>query len=102
MIIEAKLWVDDSGEDILSFSLDPEIHVRLTDVQGVNDLKDLFVEILSNLILGDVSVELQDSSEYENQMYKEICEEYIIELNKDIAEARKNLILEGLIEEVDE
>jgi len=97
MKIEAVLEKLDNEEEVLKFRLTPEKSVRLTSTQGVNDLKDVFVTLLNKLTTDDVLVELVDNPDYDNKMYRDICAEYVVELNKDIAEARRNLIKEGLV-----
>jgi hypothetical protein len=100
MIINAILNAIEDN-DILSFELTPVLQVKLTDTQGSNDLLNVFVAILKILVAEDVSVQLIDNPSYTNQMYKDICAEYIAELNNDIKEARKSLLSEGLAANTD-
>jgi len=88
MIIEARLLTSNQNVDVLRFELNPPVDVRLTSTDGAKDLQVLFVELLKLLINDQVEISLIENPDYKNQMYFNICTEYILDLNKDLAEAK--------------
>lgn len=92
---------DSAGQDV--FRLESEkgdiIDVKLTDSEDAAALKHMFSELLNSLLQdGDVSVSYENTTEYKNGMYKEVCSEYVNVLVAEIESAKRRLIAEGLIE----
>lgn len=88
------------GKDVfrLSSENDNGFDVRLTDAEDATALKHMFSEILSSLLQDEeVSVSYEDTKDYKNGMYKEVCKEYVDVLATEIESAKARLITEGFI-----
>ena len=93
--IIVKLF-DNNGIDTLLFSIpstNEGISVNLNDTSGQKDLKFVFEELLKILSNQDVELKLLVDDSYKKGLYKEVCTEYIAELNKEIKEVRKEIRL---------
>lgn len=93
--IKVKLF-DNKGIDTLLFSIpdtNEGISVNLNDTSGQKDLKFVFEELLKILSNQDVELKLLVDDSYKKGLYKEVCTEYIAELNKEIKEVRKEIRL---------
>ncbi len=92
--INAKL-VDVNGTDTLIFEL-PEIEdgisVNLNANEGQNDLKRVFESLLVIINTQDVLIKLEIDDEYKKTLYKEVCAEYIEDLNKEIKRVRSDVL----------
>lgn len=91
--IEVKLF-DNNGIDTLLFCIprDEEgISVNLNDTSGQNDFKRVFETILKELETKDIIFNLTIDDHYKKGLYKEVCEEYIADLNKEINTIRNEI-----------
>lgn len=92
-IINVKL-LEDNGTDIMLFYIPGEengISVNLNETSGQKDLKNVFGRILKILNTKDVVLELNIDKLYKKGLYKEVCQEYISDLNEEIKEVREEI-----------
>lgn len=92
-VIMVKLF-DNNGIDTLLFSIpstNEEIPVNLNETSGQKDLKIVFEKLLIILNNQDIKLNLSIDPSYKKGLYKEVCKEYIADLNKEIKEVRKEI-----------
>lgn len=82
--------------DYLVFDLDEEqypdgMKVNLNSSTSQADLKQVFAKLLELMIEGPIKLELQISEGYSRGLYKDVCKEYIDDLNKEIEQVYNNL-----------
>ena len=87
--------MDYNQSDVLSFVLDenkPEEYiVNLNDADSQQALKHVFSKLLNMLIETDIELSLEIDDDYTKGLYKDVCSEYIVELNKELQEVKKIL-----------
>lgn len=87
--------LDLDGVDTLIFEL-PEtengISVNLNNNEGQNDLKKVFENLLVLINDHDVELKLEIDEHYKKGLYKEVCAEYIDDLNKEIKSVRREVL----------
>lgn len=90
-VIKVKLH-ENSGKDIMVFEFpDKEINVNLNETSGQKDFKIVFENLLKRLNDMDIELELSIDDQYKKVLYKEVCNEYISELNKEIKQIREEI-----------
>lgn len=76
--------------DVLVFCLDednPEKYVvNLNSSSNQAEIKDVFSKLLELLITDDITLELNIADGYSKGLYKDVCTEYIQDLNREIAQ----------------
>lgn len=93
--IEVRLLAVDSETDVLRFFFDEEkIDVNLNSSTCQNDIKNVFVRVLNILVEKEVLFNLVFDKDYDRTMYKEVCTEYINDLNKEIQSVRGKIVEE--------
>lgn len=78
-------------KDLLVFELDSEVSVCLNDENGQSNLKDVFAELLRELILQPIKLDLEIDKSYKTGLYIDVCTEYIKDLNREINRVSKNI-----------
>lgn len=90
-IIEVRLTVLDNM-DVLVFMLDLEnpkkYVINLNDQNSQAQIKEVFAKLLEMLLKMDLALELKIEDGYSKGLYKDVCSEYISELNKEIAQTK--------------
>lgn len=96
-VINVKLYSPDEDSDVLSFEVtgDHTIEVNLNDDSCQNRLKEVFIELFSLQLKGEIELHLVIDEAYKRTLYKEVCSEYIKDLNTELAGVR-SIILEEL------
>lgn len=93
-VIEVKLTVL-SDADVLVFGLDekqPEEYVvNLNSANSQHELKKVFSYLLQKLLEEDIMLEYTAAPGYSKGLYKEVCKEYIDDLNRELSQVRTNL-----------
>ena len=90
-IIEVLLTVNNE-EDLLVFKVnDKNMTVNLNSPTCQGELKNLFSNLLGLLIKDDIELVLAIDDDYSRQMYIEVCEEYIKDLNRELNECKSEL-----------
>lgn len=88
--IEVALLARDETTDILRFKFDGNpLDVNLNSPLCQNELKAVFVRLLQMIIENDVCLEFTHADDYGRQMYIEVCEEYIRDLNRELASSKE-------------
>lgn len=87
------LLCEKDGIDYMSFEFENStIDVNLNGVDGQQDLKQVFSIILSLLETTEVALKLEFADGYKKGLYKEVCTEYIDDLNQEIIQARQEIM----------
>lgn len=90
-IIEVLL-TGNNEEDFLVFKVnDKNMTVNLNSPTCQGELKNLFSNLLGLLIKDDIELVLAIDDDYSRQMYIEVCEEYIKDLNRELNECKSEL-----------
>ena len=85
-IIKATLLERDDI-DVLCFIIDEEeLDINLNSPECQNSLKKLFSLILEKAVDGSIEITLEIQDGYSREMYIEVCEEYIKDLNRELEE----------------
>lgn len=93
--IEVNL-IEKEDTDQLIFYLDPEkypdgLSVNLNSVNSQNELKDVFSVLLKQLIDSEIELELIIEESFKKGLYRDVCQEYIFELNREIKIVKNKL-----------
>lgn len=93
-VIEVKLTTM-SDVDVLIFGLDeerPEAYtVNLNSATSQNELKEVFSKLLELLLEEDIVLQLSIALGYSKGLYKDVCKEYIEDLNREILQVKSNM-----------
>ena len=105
--MEYKMTVttNENNEDVFRLFSDDDFSqdVVLTSSESATDLKKLFSTLLTSLINdGSTNVAYEDTPTYKNDMYKEVCQEYVKVLTLEISNAKTRLAEDGLFDEIPE
>lgn len=85
--IKVELLAVDEDIDILRFHINQEaIDVNLNNATCQTDLKKVFSELIRKSIHTEIELMLTISSDYTRGMYKEVCTEYIEDLNRELSD----------------
>ncbi len=88
--IKINVKVDKIDEiDYMVFELDGNMNVNLNDECGQNDLKKVFSILLNKLIKNDIELIYLENEDYNVNLYKDVCREYVKDLNKEIINVKK-------------
>lgn len=80
-------------EDYLCFEFEQDlVEVNLNKVNGQQNLKNVFSIILRLLEKEDVLLNLEIEEGYKKGLYKEVCAEYIADLNNEIAQVKQEMM----------
>lgn len=93
-IINAKL-IELDGVDTLIFKIpeiEDDIAVNLNSNEGQNDLKKVFENLLVIINEKEVEIQLEIDEQYKKGLFKEVCAEYIEDLNKEIKSVREEVL----------
>ena len=96
-IINVELTL--SGEtDMLVFHIDngnsEKYSVNLNSHTSQTELKLVFSKLLEILIQDDVELALTIADGYSKGLYKDVCTEYISDLNREITQVKETIIRE--------
>lgn len=93
-VIDVKLTVM-SETDVLIFGLDaekPEAYtVNLNSAASQNELKEVFSKLLELMLAEEIQLQLSIESGYSKGLYKDVCKEYIEDLNRELLQVKANL-----------
>lgn len=79
------------NKDYLVFEFEEVVEVCLNNDESQNDLKIVFVKLLSEVVKGPIQLKFIERAEYKTGLYIDVCKEYIKDLNKEIESVRKNI-----------
>ena len=93
-VIEVKLAVL-SDVDVLIFGIDeekPEAYVvNLNSDNSQTALKNVFSQLLKMLLEENVLLKYTVAANYQKTLYKDVCKEYIDDLNRELSQVRANM-----------
>ena len=97
--MEIKVQLTVVGEeDVLAFLLDDEktneYIVSLNSANNQTDIKRVFTKILEMLFDNDITLTFEIAEGYSKGLYKDVCSEYVSELQKEISAVKEQLIQE--------
>lgn len=101
VVINVEL-LDKDGKDILHFDLVSESHPQGIDVDlnaedGQNQLVTVFSCLLQKLLISKVVLQLKIEASYTRALFKDVCTEYIKNLNSELDSVYEQMISEQLI-----
>lgn len=84
--------------DVLIFRLDEENPegdiVDLNSSSSQSSLKHIFSKLLNILVDEDVKLELEIDKDYKKGLYKDVCTEYIADLNQELTQVKESMLKE--------
>ena len=89
--------LEDEGVDYLDFMIEGSSNsykVNLNSEDSQKEVKRLFSELLRKLIETDLELLLEVDDSYSKNLFKEISEEYIKDLNNEIKQVRQEILNE--------
>lgn len=82
--------------DLLVFDLDQDgldkYIVNLNSSSSQEEIKNVFSKLLELLIENDIQLILKIENGYSKGLYKDVCDEYIKELNRELEQVKQNII----------
>lgn len=85
-------------EDVLIFYLDDEhleeYVIKLNSATNQADIKKVFSKILQLVLENDIALDYSVAEGYTKGLYKEVCKEYIEDLQNEINNAREQILQE--------
>lgn len=91
-IIEVLLTSEDADTDALIFKIDGnQLVVNLNSPDCQSAFKNIFAELLRKLVKDDIVLELNIDDGFNRLLYKEVYEEYIKDLNRELNECKDDL-----------
>ena len=72
------------NKDYLVFGFEEVAEVCLNDDESQNNLKSIFVKLLTEITKYPVELQFLENPEYKTGLYIDVCKEYIKDLNKEI------------------
>lgn len=86
---------DLENADTLIFHLDPEepdaYTVNLNNATSQIELKKVFTKLLQLLLEEEITLRLIVADGYKQELYQDVCIEYINDLNRELEQVRKNM-----------
>ena len=85
IILDIKLYAENEDDDILSFVFgDGERKVYLNSDSCQGQMKDAFSRLVKISLSNDVQLHLIIDDDYSRGLYKDVCKEYVQELQKEL------------------
>lgn len=84
--INVILKAIDEDKDVLCFQLSDEqsVDINLNSKTSQSDIKHLFTKLLNIAITEEVSFDLKIEEGYTKEIYKDVCQEYISDITKEL------------------
>ena len=81
-----------SDKDVLVFGLDDEhpdeFVVNLNNPNSQNELKAVFSQLLQTILEAEVLLRFVIAPGYSKNLYKDVCKEYIDDLNRELSQIK--------------
>ena len=90
--LDIRLYADNDDEDILTFMFDDgvgEVYLNSDSCQG--QMKDVFSRLIKLSLTNDVLLHLVIAEEYGRGLYKDVCKEYVCELQKELDSVKEKI-----------
>ena len=85
IILEVKLFAENTDDDILSFAFeDDECRVNLNSDSCQGELKEVFSKLVKLCLQNDVTLKMRIEDGYSRGLYKDVCSEYVTELQREL------------------
>ncbi|WP_418831139.1 hypothetical protein [Paraeggerthella sp.] len=98
--IEIKASLVKEGEiEKIRFDFDDKPELNLNDEKNQVQVKELFVKLLNELVKNNITIIPDIPESRKNDLYGEVCQEYINQLNSEISRVRSRLSQNGLVNE---
>lgn len=78
-------------KDVMVFDMKTPLRVSLNDVDSQNELKKVFVEILSLMPKNKINLTYKENQKYKSGLYIDVCREYVKELNREIKNVARSM-----------
>ena len=90
IIVELKSKSE--NDDILCFIIDNKCYeINLNDASCQNSLKMVFSKLLDKTIDNDVEFDFRVEDGFTREMYIEICDEYLKDLERELSEVKEKI-----------
>lgn len=83
--------VCEEEKDYLVFDFEESLKVNFNEESNQNELKEVFIRIFNEMTKSSIKLEYVDKPEYKNNLYKDVCREYIKDLNREINIVAKSM-----------
>ena len=83
-----------NNEDVMIFNMDEDENkyvIYMNRSSGQAEMKDVFTKLLELLMNNNVTVELKIADGYAKGLYKEVCSEYVSELNRELIQVKTSM-----------
>lgn len=81
----------EENKDYLVFDFDEPLKVNFNEEANQNELKEVFIRILNEMTRETIKLVYIDKTEYKNNLYKDVCKEYVKDLNREINTVAKSM-----------
>ena len=91
--LNVRLFEDEeTKDDILSFQFeDGNGDIELNSDSNQNQIKQVFTKLIKLSLASDIVLKLVIDEKYRRGLYKDVCTEYIKELQKEINDSRERI-----------
>ena len=90
--IKVELLETDKDTDVLRFFVsEPPIDVNLNSSECQASLKSVFSILLERIVSEDIKLELEINPSFTRQLYKDVCPEYINDINRELNEVKEKI-----------
>ena len=85
IILEVKLFAENTDDDILAFAFeDEECRVNLNSDSCQGELKEVFSKLVKLCLQNEVTLKRRIEDGYSRGLYKDVCSEYVTELQREL------------------
>lgn len=92
IMLDVKLFASGKDDDILSFDFENnECRVNLNSDSCQSELKKVFSELVMLLLHNDITLNLKIEKGYNRGLYKDVCSEYIKDLQRELEEVKDKI-----------
>lgn len=95
MSVIVKVELKEIGtEDVMVFKMDEEqteFVIEMNNSRSQIKMKEVFTRLLELLLESDVTLKLSIAEGYSKGLYKEVCTEYIKDLNRELTQVKDSI-----------
>lgn len=90
--LNVKLFAEGEDEDILAFCFaEGEGRISLNSDSSQVQMMEVFSKLVYLCINNDVELSLEIEEEYKRSLYKDVCQEYVRELQREMNNVREKI-----------